>query len=203
MLQTMIRTGYNLQRLNVIGVNFTQDVIIKVMKENFAKDNQVFDIEGFRMSQLKDFSQVSQEQLLKELQTYDLKPGVLSFLKDNPAILAPLMEITSELKETFSDCKIELKVSEKEGLEKLRINILAPDKTIDVIIRFNEFKRIWWLDKFDNLRDLALLNIKFPESEDNDDWNSFDDLIGTVEGPADWASEIDHYLYGTPKLNQK
>jgi hypothetical protein len=24
-------------------------------------------------------------------------------------------------------------------------------------------------------------------------------LIGTVEGPVDWAAEHDHYLYGTPK----
>lgn len=24
-------------------------------------------------------------------------------------------------------------------------------------------------------------------------------LIGTVEAPADWAAEHDHYLYGTPR----
>lgn len=24
-------------------------------------------------------------------------------------------------------------------------------------------------------------------------------MMGTVEGPADWSSELDHYLYGTPK----
>jgi hypothetical protein len=29
-------------------------------------------------------------------------------------------------------------------------------------------------------------------------WDVLSRLIGTVEGPADWASEIDHYLYGTP-----
>lgn len=26
-----------------------------------------------------------------------------------------------------------------------------------------------------------------------------DDLIGSIEGPSDWADEHDHYLYGTPK----
>lgn len=25
------------------------------------------------------------------------------------------------------------------------------------------------------------------------------DLIGSVEGPADWAAEHDHYIHGTPK----
>ena len=25
------------------------------------------------------------------------------------------------------------------------------------------------------------------------------DLVGSVEGPADWAAEHDHYIHGTPK----
>ncbi len=33
-------------------------------------------------------------------------------------------------------------------------------------------------------------------------WDVLAGLVGTVEGPADWASEIDHYLYGTPKRSQ-
>jgi hypothetical protein len=33
-------------------------------------------------------------------------------------------------------------------------------------------------------------------------WDFLGQLVGTVAGPADWASEIDHYLYGTPKRNQ-
>lgn len=32
-------------------------------------------------------------------------------------------------------------------------------------------------------------------------WDLLSQLTGTVEGPADWASEVDHYLYGTPKRN--
>jgi hypothetical protein len=32
-------------------------------------------------------------------------------------------------------------------------------------------------------------------------WEALDRLVGTVEGPADWASELDHYLYGKPKRN--
>jgi len=34
-------------------------------------------------------------------------------------------------------------------------------------------------------------------------WDILESLIGTVEGPEDWASEHDHYLYGTPKRHQK
>lgn len=38
-----------------------------------------------------------------------------------------------------------------------------------------------------------------PESESA--WAVLERLVGTVEGPADWASELDHYLYGKPKRN--
>lgn len=30
-------------------------------------------------------------------------------------------------------------------------------------------------------------------------WDLLEQAAGTVEMPADWASEHDHYLYGTPK----
>ncbi len=41
-------------------------------------------------------------------------------------------------------------------------------------------------------------------SEDNnsstaDVWDVLEDLAGTVDAPDDWASQHDHYLYGTPK----
>jgi len=29
------------------------------------------------------------------------------------------------------------------------------------------------------------------------------DLVGSVEGPADWAAEHDHYIHGTPKREGK
>ncbi len=32
-----------------------------------------------------------------------------------------------------------------------------------------------------------------------DAWDVLEGLAGTVEAPHDWASEHDHYLYGTPK----
>jgi hypothetical protein len=30
-------------------------------------------------------------------------------------------------------------------------------------------------------------------------WDVLATLVGTLEAPADWAAEHDHYLYGTPK----
>jgi len=30
-------------------------------------------------------------------------------------------------------------------------------------------------------------------------WDLLEQAAGTVEMPSDWASEHDHYLYGTPK----
>ena len=30
-------------------------------------------------------------------------------------------------------------------------------------------------------------------------WDVLESLTGSVEAPADWSSEHDHYLYGTPK----
>jgi hypothetical protein len=32
-----------------------------------------------------------------------------------------------------------------------------------------------------------------------DAWDVLSSLTGTVEAPADWSSEHDHYLYGVPK----
>lgn len=33
-------------------------------------------------------------------------------------------------------------------------------------------------------------------------WDVLESLTGTVEAPADWSAEHDHYLYGTPKRQE-
>lgn len=33
-------------------------------------------------------------------------------------------------------------------------------------------------------------------------WDVLESMIGTVEAPADWSAEHDHYLYGTPKQQE-
>ena len=34
---------------------------------------------------------------------------------------------------------------------------------------------------------------------DGNAWDTLTRLAGSIEAPADWSSEHDHYLYGTPK----
>ena len=34
-------------------------------------------------------------------------------------------------------------------------------------------------------------------------FESIRDLIGSVEGPEDWAAEHDHYIHGTPKRGKQ
>ena len=33
-------------------------------------------------------------------------------------------------------------------------------------------------------------------------WAVLRSMTGTMEGPADWSQELDHYLYGTPKRGE-
>ena len=33
-------------------------------------------------------------------------------------------------------------------------------------------------------------------------WALLRSMTGTLEGPADWSQELDHYLYGTPKRGE-
>ena len=35
-----------------------------------------------------------------------------------------------------------------------------------------------------------------------DAWAVLKSMMGTIEGPVDWSSELDHYLYATPKRNE-
>jgi hypothetical protein len=36
-----------------------------------------------------------------------------------------------------------------------------------------------------------------------DAWSVLRELAGTYDGPTDWSSEHDHYIYGTPKRNEQ
>ncbi|HEY3136658.1 MAG TPA: hypothetical protein VGL29_11580 [Blastocatellia bacterium] len=39
-------------------------------------------------------------------------------------------------------------------------------------------------------------------SQEGDAWSVLKSMMGTVEGPPDWSTELDHYLYGTPKRGE-
>jgi hypothetical protein len=38
--------------------------------------------------------------------------------------------------------------------------------------------------------------------ESGNAWDVLESLTGTIEAPADWSAEHDHYLYGTPKRQE-
>jgi plasmid stability protein len=38
--------------------------------------------------------------------------------------------------------------------------------------------------------------------ENGDAWAILESMKGTIEAPSDFASELDHYLYGTPKRSE-
>lgn len=42
-------------------------------------------------------------------------------------------------------------------------------------------------------------NIVLAQEKAPDAWDALDKLAGSIEGPADWSQNLDHYLYGSPK----
>jgi|GEM_PF-505668 len=48
------------------------------------------------------------------------------------------------------------------------------------------------------------ISIIIEDTEKSEDlWDILDKYSGTVEGPSDWSSEHDHYIYGTLKNDPK
>ena len=53
---------------------------------------------------------------------------------------------------------------------------------------------------------LALLlafAVSINAAEAKDAWDVLDQAAGSVQAPADWAAEHDHYLYGSPKRGKE
>jgi len=46
------------------------------------------------------------------------------------------------------------------------------------------------------------LPLTVPDEDGSRAWAVLRSITGTLEGPADWSQEIDHYLYGTPKRGE-
>ena len=55
------------------------------------------------------------------------------------------------------------------------------------------------LDLEANMRYLVTITPVDPTATQDDAWDVLDRLAGTVDVPADWTSEHDHYLYGIAK----
>lgn len=50
-----------------------------------------------------------------------------------------------------------------------------------------------------NARYVVTVEREVDGAEGQSAWDVLEKLVGSVEGPRDWAAEHDHYLYGTPK----
>jgi hypothetical protein len=50
---------------------------------------------------------------------------------------------------------------------------------------------------------LATSDHTVPKPPLTDAWAVLESMMGTVDGPSDWSSEMDHYLYGTPKRSEQ
>ncbi len=55
------------------------------------------------------------------------------------------------------------------------------------------------LDLEPNTRYTLTIQPDSAASIEGDAWDVLERLAGTVDGPPDWVSEHDHYLYGTVK----
>jgi len=55
------------------------------------------------------------------------------------------------------------------------------------------------LDLEANKRYIITIETEPDTVTEGDAWDVLEAMAGTVEAPADWGSEHDHYLYGTPK----
>jgi hypothetical protein len=52
-------------------------------------------------------------------------------------------------------------------------------------------------------RYLITIQAEEPAPPEGDAWDILEALAGSVDAPPDWAGEHDHYLYGTPKRQDK
>ena len=48
----------------------------------------------------------------------------------------------------------------------------------------------------------AMPEVASESTEGGTAWDVLDHFAGSVEGPGDLSSELDHYLYGSPKLGE-
>ena len=56
------------------------------------------------------------------------------------------------------------------------------------------------MDLKPNVRYRVIIESEVADDEETTSpWERMRSLIGSIEGPEDWAREHDHYLYGTPK----
>jgi hypothetical protein len=77
------------------------------------------------------------------------------------------------------------------------------DKTLTVFFDGAVFRPVEPVDLAPNTSCvITILSQTPPSGPVEDAWDGLERLSGTIEGPADWSAEHDHYLYGTPKRHE-
>jgi hypothetical protein len=61
------------------------------------------------------------------------------------------------------------------------------------------------LDEPANLREGQQVTVQVVDQTTTTEtaWDLLEAAAGSISAPADWSTEHDHYLYGTPKRNNK
>ena len=59
------------------------------------------------------------------------------------------------------------------------------------------------LDLKPNTRYRLRVEQELAKADSENAWDTLEAMIGTQQQPEDWAAEHDHYLYGTPKREEK
>jgi hypothetical protein len=71
--------------------------------------------------------------------------------------------------------------------------------TVNVIFDGEVLRPETPLDLEPNARYVVTIQAETPKSLEGNAWDVLERYAGTIEAPADWSSEHDHYLYGTPQ----
>jgi len=73
------------------------------------------------------------------------------------------------------------------------------NKTLTMVFDGHVFHPDSPLDLEPNTRYVVTIQNVLPPAAEGNAWDILEALTGTLEAPQDWASEHNHYLYGTPK----
>ena len=76
-------------------------------------------------------------------------------------------------------------------------------KTITAVYNSESLKPLEPIDLERDHRYVVRIDEVPREADHGDAWAVLRSLVGTVDAPADWAEEHDHYLYGTPKRGSR
>ena len=137
-------------------------------------------------------------------QNYDFtdRSGVEDYLSQHSALIPLLEEAFQPIKGYFPAAVLSLRVGqilEGIGENRLFITIHTKGEEYQVQRTYNRLKSEWWFKFAAGFLNEVSVAIDHPEFSTQQSIKDMTALAGSVEAPADWSLEHDHYLYGTPK----